>query len=252
MDGIVYQAARAPSDKPSRRYGAAMIANTVRLCSQYLLELTVRRKLDTAGVDDYLHRFAKGLFKYSHTSLWVKGTDNFDSKNSYVFMSNHSSVMDIPTAFIAIPNSLRMITKEELFNIPIFGNALKHSGFIPIDRKNKIKAIRQLEEAKARLRTGISVWVAPEGTRSRTGELGSFKKGGFHVAMALGVPIVPFYIQDASLVVPANSLVVQPNQTIRVYFGKAIDTRSYREDQVSDLMDLVHARMIELRDRSAI
>src|SRR5688572_33148613 len=97
----------------------------------------------------------------------------------------------------AVPGSVRMVMKEELTRVPLWGPALVASGFIPIDRKNRDKAIAQLEKAKHILQQGVNVWISPEGTRSRDGSLHAFKKGGFHVARDLGVPIVPAWIEGA-------------------------------------------------------
>lgn len=104
---------------------------------------------------------------------------------------------------------------------------------MPVDRKNLERAKQQLEEAKSRLKEGLSFWIFPEGTRSRTLELLPFKKGGFHVAMALGVPIVPVWIEGAGKVLLSDTLKVTPNLNIRVHFGHPIETSG---KNLTDLM----------------
>lgn len=174
--------------------------------------------------DRHAKHFGQRLLEVTQTRLEVFHADRLDPTRSYLYMSNHQSMIDIPVMFVAVPHSLRMVAKEILFKVPFFGSAMRQAGIIPIDRKNIHRAKGQLEEAKERLKEGLSIWLAPEGTRSRTLELLPFKKGGFHVALALGVPILPVWIQGAGEVMHADSLKVFPGKTVQVYFGNPVET----------------------------
>lgn len=174
--------------------------------------------------DDHIREFASRCVKISDTTIITHGLSNFDHTQSYVFMSNHRSLMDIPILNCVIPQSLRMIAKAELFRIPFFGEAMRKSGVVAINRSNKKQAIAQLEDAKKRLQEGISIWVSPEGTRSQTKEMGPFKKGGFHVAMSLGVPIVPVWLDGTEKILSKHHFGARRHQTIHVYFGKPVPT----------------------------
>jgi 1-acyl-sn-glycerol-3-phosphate acyltransferase len=162
-------------------------------------------------------------------------------------MSNHGSLIDIPALMGTVPGSLRMVMKEELTKVPVWGQALVASGFVPVDRKNRDKAIAQLEKAKQMLSKGVSVWVSPEGTRSRDGKLAPFKKGGFHVAKDLGVPIIPAWIEGASDVLPPDSFVVRYDGTCTVSFGAPIATVG---KTVDSLMTDVRAQILALSGKA--
>lgn len=193
--------------------------------------------------DRHTRRFGERLLAVTQTRLEVFNADHLDKNCSYVFMSNHQSMMDIPVIFKAVPQSVRMVGKEILFKVPFFGAAMRGAGIIPIDRKNLSRAKEQLEDAKKRLQEGLSLWISPEGTRSRAGELLPFKKGGFHVALALETPIVPVYIRGAAEVMPADSLSVVTGKTIGVYFGEPIQTHN---KTLPELMIHVRKSILEL------
>src|SRR5437016_1217346 len=91
-----------------------------------------------------------------------------------ILMSNHSSLYDIPLLFMALPGSIRVLTKKELFRVPIWGRGLAAGEFVAIDRNDRAKAIRDLAAARNKMADGIVLWVAPEGTRSLDGRLGPF------------------------------------------------------------------------------
>src|SRR4029079_5554001 len=91
-----------------------------------------------------------------------------------------------PLIFAALPGSIRMLTKKELFRVPIWGRGLAAGEFVSLDRSQRQQAIRDLGAARDKMADGVILWVAPEGTRSKDGRLGSFKKGGFLLALENG------------------------------------------------------------------
>jgi len=243
---IIFNPKPASNDNPSYLYAASMGSTTLRECCLFFWDFLFHTDF-IAITNKHIKQFAKALLQKSHTRLEVAGLNNFNHKQSYVFMSNHPSLLDIPALFEAIPQPIRMVTKNELFYIPVFGQALTKAGFIRINRKNKTKAIEQLETAKVRIRQGISVWISPEGTRSRSPTLGQFKKGGFHIALDLGVPIVPIWIEGTAEVMRPDSLLVYPNQKVTVYFGKPIQTIHLKKEHISTLMDEVRLEIEKLK-----
>lgn len=203
--------------------------------------------LDVA--DQHIDRYAKRLLAASHTTLFAVGREHITRGKSYVFMSNHQSWLDIPTLICAIPGSVRLVAKNELFQIPIWGPAMERSGFIRLDRKNRTKAIAQLEKAKERLNEGLSLWISPEGTRNRSGadDLRPFKKGGFHVACELETPIIPVWIDGASQVMAPDSALVHTNRNVVVYFGQPITTSLKDKSDLDPLMARVRSAILALR-----
>lgn len=162
-----------------------------------------------------------------------------------MLMSNHSSLYDIPLIFTALPGSIRMLTKKELFRVPIWGRGLAAGEFVSIDRTDLDRAIQDLAAARDKMVDGIVLWVAPEGTRSRNGKIGSFKKGGFMVALETGATIVPIGIRGARDVLPAKTLAFELGRTAEVHVGEPIDAAAYRGER-GRLMAEVDRRIREL------
>jgi 1-acyl-sn-glycerol-3-phosphate acyltransferase len=138
-------------------------------------------------------------------------------------MANHASTIDIWALFLAIPRRVRMIAKKQLARIPLFGWVMWAGRFIFIDRQNAMAARRSIDDAGRRIRGGDSVLIFPEGTRTRDGELGPFKKGGFHLAMEAGVPIVPIALRGTRALMPRGSLRVKSGEVF-VTIGTPIPT----------------------------
>ncbi len=148
------------------------------------------------------------------------------SRQPAVYVANHQSQFDIPALALAMPVDFRMVAKRELLSIPIFGWALWLAGFIFIDRGDRDRAIRSLDRAVRTIRSGTSIVVFAEGTRSPDDRLLPFKKGGFILALQAGVPIVPVSIRGGGQVMPKGSLSVRPG-TIEVVFGAPVSTSTY-------------------------
>lgn len=196
--------------------------------------------------DELLSWWAEKILRAGNVGLTAEGLENFEPGKPYVVMSNHRSLLDIPTLFMAVPGSIRMVLKEELTKIPIWGRALVASGFVPVSRKDHARAIEQLEEAKKHLANGVCVWIAPEGTRSRTGELGEFKKGGFHMARQLCMPILPAWITGTEAIIPPDTFIANSNLKAHVRFGAPISTEAGADDDIMGLVDEVRAALLAL------
>jgi 1-acyl-sn-glycerol-3-phosphate acyltransferase len=168
-----------------------------------------------------------------------------DPSRPYVFMCNHLSGSDIWSLFVAIPFPVRMIAKKQLGRIPFFGWAMHAGRFIFIDRQNPMAARRSIEEAARRIQAGHSVLIFPEGTRSRDGVLGPFKKGGFHLAIASGAEIVPCGIRGSREVMPRGSALIHPG-AISVEVGEPISTQGLTEDDRGALLDRVRAQILDM------
>jgi len=154
----------------------------------------------------------------------------------YVIMSNHRSHYDIPLIFVSLPGSIRMLTKKELFRIPVWGRALKAAEFLSIDRRNHDQALKDLEYAKEKMKSGVVLWIAPEGTRSRTGDLGQFKKGGFMVAIQTGARIIPVGITGSEHIHKPDTWELDLDKHVRINIGKPIDASLYSPETRDQLM----------------
>ena len=155
----------------------------------------------------------------------------------YIVMSNHRSHYDIPLIFVSLPGSIRMLTKKELFKVPVWGKGLKAAEFLSIDRHDHAQAIRDLDYAKEQMRGGIVLWVAPEGTRSRDGIMGEFKKGGFMVAIQTGARIIPVGISGSEKILSPGTWDFYLDQDVQVTIGEPIDASAYTLEMRDRLMD---------------
>lgn len=146
--------------------------------------------------DTRLRSWAARVLWRVDAEVVVDGLEHLsEAPGPFVVVSNHQSLYDIPVIYAALPLPLRMAAKAELFEIPLWGQALRASNFVLIDRKNPERAHAALREAGERMRaTGTSLYVAPEGTRSSDGSLARFKSGAFRMAEVMGLPVMPVAI----------------------------------------------------------
>ena len=143
-------------------------------------------------------------------TLSIKGEEHLWSHRPAVFILNHQSNADMLIAIKLIRKEARGVAKMELKKMPVVGQILEASGTIFLDRTDKEKAIEALKPAIDSLKSGISIVIFPEGTRSYDYTLGSFKKGAFHIAMEAGVPIVPIVLKNAHDVMPRGKNIFNP------------------------------------------
>lgn len=143
-------------------------------------------------------------------TLSIKGEKHLWSHRPAVFILNHQSNADMLIAIKLIRKEARGVAKMELKKMPVVGQILEASGTIFLDRTDKEKAIEALKPAIDSLRSGISIVIFPEGTRSYDYTLGRFKKGAFHIAMEAGVPIVPIVLKNAHDVMPRGKNIFNP------------------------------------------
>jgi len=169
----------------------------------------------------------------------------------YIVMSNHGSLYDIPLLFLTFPKGLRMIAKKELFKVPVWGSAMKAGEIMIIDRQDRRQAIKDLAVVKEKMSTGIIPWIAPEGTRTRTGLLQPFKKGGFMIAMQTEATIIPVGIRGARSILPPDTFFdFHLHGSVEIHIGRPIDTRTYSSSQRDDLMKDVENAIRQLMGES--
>lgn len=164
------------------------------------------------------------IFRTCGVRVVAEGLEHIDRTQSYVFMSNHQSVLDIGALVLTLPVSWRFVAKRELTFVPFFGWALGLSDQIVIRRGSRVQSMRSLARAAERIRGGVNVIIFPEGTRSPSGEMCDFKGGGFHLAIQARVPILPATVSGSFDLVPKRSLEVHSG-TIKVVYGRPIPTR---------------------------
>jgi 1-acyl-sn-glycerol-3-phosphate acyltransferase len=139
------------------------------------------------------------------------------------------------------------MAKKELFRIPVFGWSLYASGTIRIDRSNRERAIKSMNNALDRIKRGVSVVVFPEGTRSEDGKIREFKKGGFVLAIKGGIPIVPVSISGSRFILPKNTIRIKPGE-IRIIINDPIQTDQIGYQEREKLSSEVRRIIVENYD----
>jgi 1-acyl-sn-glycerol-3-phosphate acyltransferase len=182
--------------------------------------------------------WARGILIVSRIKVTVNGLANIDPTQSYVYMSNHQSNFDIPVLLGYLPVQFRWLAKAELFKIPIFGRAMRGAGYVKIDRFNQEAAFESINEAAGKMKNGVSVMIFPEGTRSLDGNIRSFKKGGFIMAVDAGVPIVPVVIKGTWPIMDKSSLRINTGE-VSLNIETPIATTDYTRENKDDLIQSV-------------
>ena len=159
--------------------------------------------------------------------LVVNGRHNIDPDHPYLIMGNHQSLFDLFVVPIAIPICFVGIEAAYHFSIPVWGYLIRKWGNIPIERNNLKKAILSLETAKKTLLSGMSIGILPEGHRTLTGEINSFKKGPFYLAKEAQADILPFAINGLFDYHQKSGLILRPG-TVKVTIGKPISHNTFK------------------------
>jgi 1-acyl-sn-glycerol-3-phosphate acyltransferase len=178
----------------------------------------------------------------------VHGREQIPTR-AVVFCSNHESNVDPPVLFQALHKRLHILFKAELKKLPILGKVMVAGGFVPVEREKKEASMASIDMAADSIRTGNSFLIFPEGTRSRTSELLPFKKGGFIMAIKAQAPIVPVAVSGGRESMHKGSWLVRPVM-VDVRIGKPIETSGYTLDDRDQLIEIVRARIEELRQWS--
>ena len=205
---------------------------------------TLRGQLTAEVCDARLDWWSKQLLAKAEVELSCRGVEHARAERPYVVMSNHQSLYDIPALYQTLPLRLRMVAKSELFRIPIWAQAMRAAGFVELDRSARARAIESLARARAALAQGTSIWIAPEGTRSRDGSLGPFKHGGFHLAVGAGAAILPVTVSGTRAILPAKGARVVTGARVRVTVHAPIDPAAFGPEVDEPLVQAVR-RAIE-------
>jgi len=200
-----------------------------------------------------MRRWSKDNLWLSRARVEIEGLENIDHSRPQLFAANHSGLHDILSLSAHLPIQFRWVAKKSLFNVPFMGWHMSRSGYIPIDRENPREAAKSIAEAAEIIRGGVKAIAFPEGTRSRTGELGQFRSGAFALALRTGVPLVPISLEGSYRVIMPKTLQVNPGTVIRIKIDKPIDLSAYgktdRHKLMEDIFEIMSRNLSELRSR---
>jgi len=142
----------------------------------------------------------------------VVGKEKLNKKQSYIFVSNHQGAYDIFLIYGYIGQRIKWVMKQSLRKIPFVGIACEAAGFIFVDNSSPQAATKTIRIAEEKLKDGASIAIFPEGSRTRTGKMGRFKKGAYQMALDLKLPIVPITINGSFEVMPINFYWINPHK----------------------------------------
>ena len=197
----------------------------------------------------FAHRCARAwswlILKTTGVNVHVEGLERITPGTTYVFVSNHQSIYDIPVIFASLPYQLRIIAKESLARFPVLGWHLRRGGHLFVDRKHPDHG-GILTRWRALVRDGLSLIIFAEGTRSRDGAVGRFKAGSFLLALEAGLPIVPLAVVGTRHVMQKGRLRTEPGN-VELIVHDPIETPAMASPSVRDakrLADRVHAMVV--------
>jgi len=166
----------------------------------------------------------------------VTGADVIEKNKPYIFMSNHLSFLDGPLLFFIIPLPVRVILKKEIFKIPVIGLGMKLVDFVPVDRKGIRGGKKSIDHAARLMKEkGYSFLIFPEGTRSRTGRLQEFRRGGFFLAVTSRSAIIPISVNGTYELMPKGKFFVKKGR-IKVLFHPPVSVQGYNKDNLPGLL----------------
>ena len=171
----------------------------------------------------------------------VRHRERLAESRPAIYVTNHTSTLDVFIGMWLCPMGGCGIAKKEIARIPFFGWAYRLSGHLLIDRSDREGAIAALEAtAEVVRRHRLSIWIWPEGTRSRDGRLLSFRKGFAHLALATGLPVVPVVLHGAHQRLPDRNFTLIPGE-LEVEVLEPIDTRSWKRETLDEHVEQVYA-----------
>jgi 1-acyl-sn-glycerol-3-phosphate acyltransferase len=157
-----------------------------------------------------------------------------------LFVSNHVSNVDPPVVVGSIPGRVALLAKREVFRLPFLGTAMRLGRFIPVKREDPSAARASVRLARKYMKEGISYLIFAEGTRSRDGRLGEFKRGSFLLAIESGAPVVPVSVIGTQHLLPRGAFLIRPG-VARVVFHPPVEVTQFSAATRKDLAERVRS-----------
>jgi 1-acyl-sn-glycerol-3-phosphate acyltransferase len=189
---------------------------------------------------------ARNWLRLSCMNVQVSGAEHLDPNQTYVFISNHRSYLDTATLFAYTGRRLGLLAKKELLNVPILGYGMGFVNIMAIDRSNRERALKTVEAATDRIRSGRSFAVFAEGTRARPGEFLPFKKGAFYMAAQAGVSIVPVAIKNTDWLMGKGTGEARAGTIEMIMLPPVPTTGVSTDEDVKRLVNSVHSLIGEV------
>lgn len=205
---------------------------------------------------EWFLRFARGwartILFFSGIPVRVLHPDRLAVKGAgaFVVVANHESFSDILVLLARLPLSVRFLAKRSVFRVPVLGWSIRAAGFVPVDRGNRARSVATVEAALQLLKSGRSLIVFPEETRTRTGELLPFKSGAALLALRSGFPLLPVGIAGTRRALPPGTLAMAPG-AVALSLGRPIEVAGRSARERNELTREAREAIGSLRDEAA-
>jgi len=176
------------------------------------------------------------LCEWNGIEVEIEGLENIMTGKAQIFVANHQSFFDIFTLSGYLPTQIRWMAKASLFRIPFVGWAMWASSYIPVEREDRKKSYQAFLTTVERIKSGASVVIFPEGTRSENGSIGEFKKGSHLLSARSGAPMTPVTIIGTGTIICKGSFAVNPGK-VKIIISPAIKSDS--EETLNKIRDII-------------
>lgn len=196
----------------------------------------------------YARSWSRFLLRVAGIRVRMEGADMLRPGERHIYVANHASLFDIPVILANVPDNVRIMYKRELERIPVFGWCLRISPFIAIDRERSREAADVLDAVVSTMRTGSSVLVFPEGTRSEDGHVQAFRRGAFTLAVRSGRSIVPLALVGTASILPKGTKRINGGEVgLRIGAPIAVPAEATRAEE-KELMETVRQIIVKAVD----
>jgi 1-acyl-sn-glycerol-3-phosphate acyltransferase len=192
------------------------------------------------GLENLIKAGCRTVLLFCGIRVQTSGGENLVPGRQYVVMMNHVNFFDPLVFQAAFPGLARGVEEESHFRWPVYGGTIRRIGMFPISRKNTQRAVKSLRRAAVwvRSRPNFSFAILPEGTRTRDGKLGPFKRGGFLLAIETGLDILPLVQAGAYRIARKGSLLIRPGR-VDIAIEPAVSTAGYTKENAGELIERV-------------
>ena len=222
---------------------------TVLFCALSGLALLLTFRMFSYALASRLLRiYGRGMCWISRIEVIIEGEEHLSTEAPCVIAMNHTSLIDIFVISSHMPPRLVVVGKKEILLVPFVGQLYWLMRFITVDRKNSVRAVASMKRANRLIEENkLRVLVAPEGTRTKDGSLGPFKKGAFFTAMELQCPIISMVMAGSYALHPSGQLSTTPGR-VRIRVLPSMDTSTFTRENLQEKADELHGQMREALD----
>lgn len=230
------------------RFGGSIAVMMPKIWKASKLKATGDYKIYKPYVDKHITNFMTPIIKSSGVNFIVEGKDNIPDDENVLFVANHQGMFDFPAIITGLNQMCAFIVKKEAASYPVLNQCMSLMDCIYIDRDNAREALKSLDAAAELIKNGRNVFIFPEGTRSKTGEIGEFKNGVYKIVEKARCKIVPILIDGTRLALEETGNIMPADVTVKVF--PPIETRDMDRKQIKGLTGEIRGMLIEELEKS--